>query len=143
MANTPALVTPYVTLVNAETVNAGVTEWDAVSDAQKDVALSYGRQFIDSKYICEIFDEDDAPSEIQYANSLFAVEYLKDTLFTEAVTNVLEKEVKAGEGVGVKTKFARAGGTSIIDPFPIISSILFGFCKIKSASVRTIEAIRS
>jgi hypothetical protein len=143
MANAPSLASSYVTLVNADAVNTGVTEWDAATDAQKNIALSYGRQFIDSKYNCESFDVDDAPSEIQMANALFAVEYLKGTLFTEAVANVLESDVKAGDGVGVKTKFARSSGTSVVDPYPAISSILFGYCKIKSSGLSISEAIRS
>ena len=141
MANSPALVVPYVTLANAETVNAGVTIWDAATESKKNNSLSYARQFIDSHYNCEIFDEDDAPPEIQMANSLFAVEYLNGVLFNEPETNVLESMVKA-DTVESRTKYARSGGTSVIDPFPTITSILFGYCRLKSKSMSVTGAVR-
>lgn len=142
MANTPALADSYVTLANAETVNSGDATWDAAAEADQTESLQYGRHFIDMKYTCEEFDEDDAPDEIQMANALFAIEYLKGTLFDEAAANILEESVKAGE-LAVKTRFTRAGGTSIIDPYPTISSILYGWCKIKSGSFGAISAVRS
>lgn len=141
MANTPALADSYVTLANAETVNTGDTDWDAASETEQEASLSYARQFIDAKYNCESFDEDDAPSEIQMANCLFAIEYLKDVLFDEADVNVIEESVKAGE-VEAKTRFARSGGTSIIDPYPAITSILFGYCKLKSKGFGQISLVR-
>jgi hypothetical protein len=142
MANTPALPTPYITLANAEIVNAGVTEWDAASETEKNNSLSYGRAFIDQKYSCNTFDEDDAPAEIQMANALFAVEYLKGVLFDEPSTNVVEESVKAGS-VSAKTKYARATGTSVIDPFPTITAILYGTCYLNSANTRSVSLIRS
>lgn len=141
MANTPALPTPYVSNANADTVNAGVTEWDAATESQQDAALSYGRSFIDSRYTCETFDEDDAPAEIQMANALFAVEYLKGTLYAEPETNVVEQSVKAGE-VETRKRFARSGGTSTIDPFPAITAILSGTCWLRSSSSAVVSLVR-
>jgi hypothetical protein len=143
MAITPALATSYVSLAEANTVNAAEAVWTAASDESKNMALSFARQFIDSKYNCEIFDVTDAPAEIQYANALLAVSYLNGTLFTEAVANVLERDVRAGGGVGVKTKFARSGGTSVVDPFPAITSMIYGYCKLKTKGMSIVGAARS
>lgn len=142
MVNSPALVTSYVTLANAETINAGNTAWDAASDSEKNDALSYGRQYIDRYYVLTIFDEDDAPNEIQMGNCLFAIEYLEGDLFTAPEANVGEETLKAGP-VTVQTKFTRSEGTSIIDPFPSISSVMYEYAKWKASGVSTVNLVRA
>lgn len=142
MANSPALVTSYVTLVNADTINDGNTAWDAASDDEKNDALSYARQYIDRYYVLSIFDEDDAPNEIQMVSCLFAIEYLESDLFTAPETNVSEETLKAGS-VTVKTVFTRSEGTSTIDPFPSISSVMYEFAKWKSSSVSMVNLVRA
>lgn len=142
MANTPSLVTPYVTLANADTINDGNTAWDAASDDEKDDALSYGRQYIDRYYVLSVFDEDDAPEEIQMGNCLFAIEYLEDDLFTAPEANVGEETLKAGT-VTVTTKFTRSEGTSVIDPFVSISSVMYEFAKWKSSGISTVNLVRA
>lgn len=141
MANTPALVTPYVTLANAEVANAGITAWDDASDSEKNQALSHGRSFIDSKYNLQSFSETDAPAQIQMGNCLFALEYLAGTLYVEPTANSVSETVKAGP-VTVSTNFARSGGTSTIDPFPSITAIMYPYAKRRSSGLSVVSAIR-
>ncbi len=129
-----ALVTPYVTLAEADVYLDGITAWESSEDEQKNAALFWGRVFIDSKYNCPDHDPDDPTDEIKYANALLAEDYINGTLLQSDGTgepSISEKSVKAGP-VEVETKYI--GGEKDNNQQDV-DALLSGQCRKKGSNL--------
>jgi len=123
-----ALPTAYVTVAEADLINFS-TEWIALTEANKEIALSWGRIYIDANYDCTI-DEDDPDDSAKHANAVFGDYYARGILYeapdsrTEEKTTTREK-VKAGS-VEVEEEYAVTGGGAVMkdDPFINVSQLL-------------------
>ena len=94
-----ALVIPYCTVSDANTLLTGSTVWNGASTTQKEQALFWGRVYLDSNYNCTSFEETDIPDEIEYANALLAEDWIEGTLnrsSTAVSGRVIKKRIKAG-----------------------------------------------
>jgi len=122
------LIEPYVTLADANTFLGSKEPWNSTADAQKSMALSYARMYIDANYSCyELnMEEDPVPDYIQIANAELANNYLTDSenLFpSESEANLTKKRVKAGS-VESEKEYSSTGKSSFYDRNKNITTLL-------------------
>ena len=121
----------YISVADADIILADSSEWMGSTTERKELAISWGRIYIDTNYSCVI--DETAPSDsVQYANALFADQYVKGSLYSsqgeraDSKTTVSET-TKAGS-VEVSETYAvnnASGNVVQSDPFPDISAILY------------------
>lgn len=122
------LPTAYITVADADAINTSA-EWGALTEAQKEAALSWGRIYLDANYSCVI--DETAPSDnVQYANAVFGDYYAQGSLYESqaergATKTTTREKVKAGS-VEVEEEYAVSvsGQTIGADPFEPISNLL-------------------
>lgn len=136
----------YCNIAFADTVNIS-TEWIALSDDEKNLAISYGRLYIDKNYTCSDTDWDTSdystiPDEVQRANAMLAEQYTLNELFpTENVSGPVTREkVKAGS---VESDISYMGSeaqyTKFVDQKPEITLLLSFSCSLGSANADVIR----
>ncbi|MCP3665745.1 MAG: hypothetical protein GY696_25160 [Gammaproteobacteria bacterium] len=126
-----ALDSPYCSKAEADTYLTGDASWAALTDAEKDTALYWGRMFLDSNYTCIVFEEDDAPDEIKYANALLAQDYNDGTLLQAGgqSSGVIKRTYdKAGS---VVTEREYQGGMTTTSYQTDVGMVLNGYCSKK------------
>lgn len=99
-----AFATGYCTVLYANSVNENDT-WDNLESSAKELAISVGKNYIDSVYTCadstewDITDISTIPEEIQLANAKLANSYADGTLTDDSEDKsgpITYKKVKAG-----------------------------------------------
>lgn len=120
----------YISVVDADSILVDSAEWVSLTTEKKELAISWGRIYIDTNYSCLI--DETAPSDsVQYANALFADQYVNGSLFEtqggRANTKTTTSETTKAGSVEVSETYAvnSSGNTIKSDPFPDISAILF------------------
>lgn len=144
----------YISVVDADAILVDSTEWNAQTTKKKELAISWGRIYIDTNYSCAI--DETAPSEsVQYANALFADQYVKGSLFEtqggRANTKTTTAETTTAGSFTVSETYAvnsSSGDVMNNDPFPDISAILYqDGCRFvpagSGASFKTVPFYRS
>ncbi len=127
-------ITAYVTVAQADVYllnEADTFAWDLLSDPAKQVALDYGRAYLDQSYTCTIADVTD--EVILHANSLLGNEYAKDTLFTAVDNGLKKKKVSATSGTSTEKEYDL--GMKNEDKFLKITSLLSSICVLNSQTI--------
>lgn len=122
-----ALKTPYCSVAKANEILAGDTTWTPLTDAAKLDALTKARYWLDSKFTCQI-NEDDVPEEVMYANAWLASDYAGAKLYEVATRKqtVKSESVKAGS---VSSEVVYSSQSSYVPPsYDLVSSVLIGYC---------------
>jgi len=132
-----AFSTGYCTVSYANSINDNET-WDDLSTTQKELAISVGKNYIDSTYTCEdsslwdITDTTTIPEEIQMANALLANSYITGELTDDSKQTsgpITHKKVKAGS---VETSTTYLGfyspSTKISDSNKDITLMISAYC---------------
>ena len=124
-----ALVTPYVTLAEADVYLVDRTSWEDADDDVKNNALFWGRIYIDSIYNCpDLIDDPDNPTDqIKFANALLAEDWIQGNLLNTSGTTeptVKMKRVKAGS---VESETEYLGGT-VNNPQQDVDALLSSEC---------------
>lgn len=137
---------PYCTIEEADEVNLSAT-WIALYDDEKEVALKWGRVYLDSKYKCSSTltadQESDALEAKKLANALLGEQYALGNMFKPSPnidSALTEKAVKAGS-VSISKKYSEGSGT--FDPFPQVTDVLSGYCSYSSATFRNVNVVRA
>ena len=140
-----ALLPAYISVVDADEW-AKSTEWDALDDDGKEIALSWGRMYIDGSYSCTpAIDAEDPSDSVQIANALLGDYYAQGKLYPTGGDHTGElsgKKIKAGS-VEMDKTFAQSSGGSLIkaDPFPEVTNLLLSVgCTTSLGS--TVAAVR-
>lgn len=124
--------------------------WNALTDAERLVALKWGRNYLDSHYKqkYEIDEDDESYTDFDNARklgcALLASHFVVGELFVASASNnqqVIEKTSKAGS-VSTTKRYASSGGTVAIDPFPEVTSVLSEFFYRIASSFSMANAIR-
>ncbi len=135
-----AYVTPYCEMSFANSVNIASTAWDDADTSDKNMALIYGRLFIDKNYTCVVGDDEDdwdtsdyttIPDEVQRANAILAEMHISGTLFdTQAISGpITGKKVKAGSAESETTYMGSfATHSKTVDQKPEITMLLSPYC---------------
>ena len=135
-----AYVTPYCELSFANSINVS-DEWEDAETSDKDMALVYGRLFIDQSYTCDDTDWDTSdystiPEEVQRSNAILAEMYIQGVLFPDskgASGPVTKKRVKAGSVESETTYLGfYAAYTKTTDQKPEITMLLSPYCSFGS-----------
>ena len=137
--------TGYCTVAYANTANENSTTWDDLETAQKELAISMGKSFIDSKYTCsdsddwDITDTTTIPEEIQYANAIMAERYSNGELFDTSDYKsgpIASKKVKAGS-VETTTIYAGMYSQSVksTDNNKDITLMISAYCSLGSSTL--------
>jgi hypothetical protein len=132
--------TPYCDIVCANKYLNKSEVWLKASTEKKNLALSFGRAFLDKHYSCIAFDVFNPPEAIKMANAYLAEDYLEGTLIISPgnITGVItSKRSKAGS---VETEVEYAIG-KITDAQQDISLILAEYCTKKSAISKIVTRI--
>ena len=125
-----AINTPYVTLSEASALLIDRAAWENAEPEDQNRALEIGRAYIDSKYSCVYFDEDNPPDAIKVANAELAYYYLNNTTNFFGVRSdigLTRKRVKAGS-VESEKEFDNNESDSK-DLYPDVTLILSEYCK--------------
>lgn len=96
------MIDAYVTAVESQVHLAEYADWLALTDAQQDTHLSWGRVYIDSKYRCP-YDETDSTEDLKHANSLLGYLNFLDLLYADKGPSVDSVSVAAGSVSSAKT----------------------------------------
>jgi len=133
-----AYVVGYCDLAFANSINKS-DEWSDADLSDKEMAIIYGRLFIDQAYTCSTddWDTDDyttIPDEVQRANALLAEMSILGTLLplTDQVSGpVTHKKVKAGSVESETTYMGfYSTGSKKIDQKPEITMLLSPYCSL-------------
>lgn len=133
----------YCDITFADTVNSS-SEWTSASDDEKNLAITYGRLYIDQTYTCEDSEWDTSdystiPYEVQRANAILAEQYVLGELIQnpEDINSgpVTKDRVKAGS-VEVETTYMASQSKYIkfVDQKPEITMLLSQVCSIGSSN---------
>jgi len=135
-----AFNTPYCDLACANVILSESDIWNSASQQEQELALSYGRAFLDMRFDCIEFDETDPPEAIKYANALAAEGYLAGTLIPEigSVSGTVRREfVKAGD-VESETEYFTSDTANMVDRlYPILQEL----CTLKSAGTANLTRV--
>jgi len=142
-----AYLVPYCTVAFATSINKS-DEWSDASVSDKEMALVYGRLFIDQNYSCEsdLWDTDDyltIPDEVQRANAILAEQHVQGVLLpTEDPKSgpIVQKKVKAGSVESETTYqgiYSKAGKK--IDQKPEVTMILSPYCSLGNGNKNLIR----
>lgn len=139
-----ALLTSYITLAEANAFLYQTEPWNSSTDDQKQQALDTGRLYLDTNYICQDFDDNDAPQSVKNANAYLANCYLDDKLFNNTDPSqgslITEETVKAGSVSSTKKYSDKRGKSSkSSDPCPLATAVLLqddNICKLRYGSVQ-------
>lgn len=123
-----ALLPGYISVTDADEW-AKSSEWAALTDPQKENALSWGRMYIDGFYTCTPAIDSAAPSDsVQIANALLGDYYAQGKLYPNSGSHEADlagKKIKAGSVEMDKTYATTPGGSPIKgDPFPEVTNLL-------------------
>jgi len=136
-----AYLAPYTDIAFADTVNLSA-EWAALSDDEKNLALTYGRLFIDKNYTCSTTDWDTndlttIPDEVQRANAILADQYTTSELFvTDQKSGPISREMVKAGSVESETEYmgSNAMYTKNTDQKPEITMLLSDSCTLGSGN---------
>ena len=95
------MIDAYTTAAESQVHLADKADWLALSDADQDTHLSWGRVYIDTEFYCA-YDETDATDDIKQANSLLGYLNFTAVLFADA-PKVDSISVTAGSVSSAKT----------------------------------------
>lgn len=137
----------YVTLAEANAINASKAAWDAASDTQKQDAIDYGRKYMDASYTCIEIDESDPaliPDDVKKANALLALAHLTTPLWSVEPTKTSVNSKSVDHGNGVKTSKSYAGAkVTVTDPHQEVTLLLKGFCILNmNKAIGTVRVVR-
>lgn len=134
-----AYLVGYCDLAFANSINKS-DEWSDASSSEKQMAITYGRLFIDQTYTCsdtedwDVTDYTTIPDEVQRANAILAEYHILGTLLplTEQVSGpITQKKVKAGSVESETTYMgAYASKGKTIDQKPEITMLLSPYCSL-------------
>jgi len=132
-----AYVVGYCDVAFADTINVS-TEWTNATISEKEMAITYGRLFIDKNYSCSDTDEWDTddyttiPDEVQRANAILAEQSVQGILLTTDPGfsgPITSTKVKAGSVESEKTYLgAYSTATKKTDQKPEITMLLSPYC---------------
>ncbi len=124
-------------------------DWSDASTSEKQMAITYGRIFIDKNYTCSDTSEWDTsdyttiPDEVQRANAILAEMHILGTLLTTdpGVSGpITSKKVKAGSVESETTYLGAYSSTpKRIDQKPEITMLLSPYCSLGSSGADLIR----
>lgn len=120
------MIDAYVTAVESQVYLSAHADWLALTDAEQDTHLSWGRVFIDGEYVCP-YDETDATDDLKHANALTGYMNLQNTLFAD-VKEVESTSVSAGDVSSSKTYKSGSGASDKDAMFNQVDFLLKGTC---------------
>ena len=139
---------PYCTVDEADQIITS-DEWFALSsDEYKEIALKWGRIYLDSKYKCRTLTDGteiaDALDAKKVANALLGEQYVLGNLFKASASNntsLTSKSVKAGS-VSISKKFESSSDD--FDPFPQVTDVLAPYCSFTGETgFRNVNVVRA
>lgn len=138
------LVNAYCSLAEANEYNNS-NAWNVLTDDEREVALSWGRVYLDSKYrVHTYFDKDAPPDEVKLGNALLGAYYAAGQLYEVSSTGnlVVESSMVQAGSVKVQKKFATGASLLDIDKFPDVTSVVSPYLSLISASISQATLIR-
>jgi len=120
------MIVAYVTAIESQDYLSDKPDWLALTDAEQDDHLSWGRYYIDEQYTCP-YDETDASDELKFANSLAGYLNLSGTLYVKT-DSIRSSSVSAGS-VSSSKEFVSPSSSGKPLEFAKIASLLEADCQ--------------
>ena len=129
----------------ADTVNAGLVEWEALSIEEKEIALQWGALYIDRMYVCG-YDIKNIPTSLQTANALLGGYQAISPIYPSAgkpkgatiASEGVSSTSISGDGASISKSYDLGYLSSKIDGYKDVTAILeqSGVCYFNAGNVK-------
>ncbi len=136
---------PYCDNAYADTINAGNTDWEALTEDAKTGHLQWGRVYIDNKYSCSI--EDEVDDSVKTANAMLGAYNLESPLYDPAAAETEKANAGlTGKSSGAGSVFSKKSydpyaARRKIDSYPDVTAVITsaGVCSLNRSNVKYLQ----